>query len=83
VREQPMASGSAFDAGRCQVIDGSVVLRPRSSIRTARAVDSSTSRVRNQVPETIAFLGPRGPPLVQGSPPPGSSGGDRTGEPVL
>ena len=73
VREQPTATASALEAGRCQVAVGSADVFPLSSTRAARVVDNSTSRARNQEPATIALPGPTGPPVVHGFSPSGSS----------
>ena len=52
--------GDGFGPGG-RLLEGSFA-SVAAEIKTARVVDNSTSRVKNQVPDTMAFLGPRGPP---------------------
>ena len=51
-----MAPGSVLEAGRCHVTFGCGVPFPEISIKAAREVDNSTSRVRNHAPATMEFL---------------------------
>ena len=68
----PIASGSVFDVGRCQVAESGVAAK-FSSTRRARAVASSISRHNHHEPVMIAARGFTGPDEIQACRLPGSS----------